>query len=190
VLSKFDQFRESRNPALVFVVMAAGRAQRPTASRSAAQRRAADRAAAIAATLEAVRMLDLATARYRSAVASRWGVTISDSYVMSNIAMSGGRMTPRDLARRLMISSGTLTTMIDRLEAAGYVERSANPNDRRSLLIGLTDRGRSSLFSTGEQVGAALDAALPAEGVDEVLAGLVAVATAIDGVTDALRHDD
>jgi DNA-binding MarR family transcriptional regulator len=40
-----------------------------------------------------------------------------------------------------MVSSGTMTNRIDQLEKAGFVERVVNPDDRRSVLIALTDEG-------------------------------------------------
>jgi DNA-binding MarR family transcriptional regulator len=145
---------------------------------------AAARDNAIAATVEAIRELDLATARYRATLAAQWGITVSDSLVMSNLAMSGGSMTPRDLARRLLISSGTLTTMVDRLEAGGYVTRTANPDDRRSLLVGLTEKGRESLFYTCSNLMTELDKLLSADYGQASVAELRAIAEAMDGATD------
>ena len=40
-----------------------------------------------------------------------------------------------------MVSSGTMTNRIDQLEKAGLVQRINNPQDRRSVLIALTDKG-------------------------------------------------
>jgi DNA-binding MarR family transcriptional regulator len=41
----------------------------------------------------------------------------------------------------MMITSGTMTNRIDQLEKAGFVERSHNPDDRRSVIISLTEKG-------------------------------------------------
>ena len=49
---------------------------------------------------------------------------------------------PRDLLDSLMVTSGGLTNRIDRLEAAGLIERAANPEDRRGIRLQLTDAGR------------------------------------------------
>lgn len=49
----------------------------------------------------------------------------------------------RDLQRSLMLSSGGTTKRLDRLEAAGLIERHADPNDRRGTLIALTGAGRA-----------------------------------------------
>ena len=41
-----------------------------------------------------------------------------------------------------MVTSGTMTNRIDQLVKAGLVERIQNPNDGRSVLVGLTRQGR------------------------------------------------
>ena len=53
------------------------------------------------------------------------------------------RPAPRDLLDTLMVTSGGLTNRIDRLEAAGLVERTADPEDRRGIRLQLTDSGRA-----------------------------------------------
>ena len=50
-------------------------------------------------------------------------------------------MTPTELMRSVMLSSGAMTNRIDRLEKLGFVERCPEPTDRRSLLVKLTDKG-------------------------------------------------
>jgi DNA-binding MarR family transcriptional regulator len=52
------------------------------------------------------------------------------------------RLTPTELYRWLMLSSGAMTNRIDRLEEDGLVERVDDPRDRRGCLVGLTERGR------------------------------------------------
>lgn len=51
------------------------------------------------------------------------------------------RLSPGDLLDTTMVSSGTMTNRIDQLEKAGLVERIANPEDRRSVIIALTEEG-------------------------------------------------
>lgn len=135
-------------------------------------------------------MFDLATARYRLTLAADWGVTVSDSLVLTHLAVADRAITPRDLARRLLISSGTVTTMVDRLERAGLVKRSANPDDRRSLLIGLTDKGRRSLLYSGVDFVEALDDSLPATQDGAFADTLRGIAEAIDAVTNAIQAMD
>ncbi|MFT6659589.1 MarR family winged helix-turn-helix transcriptional regulator [Maritalea sp.] len=50
-------------------------------------------------------------------------------------------LTPTQLYEATMVSSGGMTNRIDRLEKAGLVERRKNPNDRRGVMVALTDEG-------------------------------------------------
>ena len=51
------------------------------------------------------------------------------------------QLSPTELFKSMMVSSGTMTNRIDRLEAAGWVERIPDERDRRGTLIHLTDEG-------------------------------------------------
>lgn len=48
-----------------------------------------------------------------------------------------------ELAQKTSLSKSTLTSMLDRLEAAGHIERAPSPEDRRSILICRTDQDRA-----------------------------------------------
>ena len=52
------------------------------------------------------------------------------------------RITSSELGKRTELDSATLTGILDRLAAAELMERQENPDDRRSILIHLTDKGR------------------------------------------------
>ncbi|WP_081940718.1 MarR family winged helix-turn-helix transcriptional regulator, partial [Actinomyces sp. S6-Spd3] len=64
--------------------------------------------------------------------------------VLSSLRRSGSpyALTPGVLMNELLVSSGTMTNRIDRLEAKGLVERSPSPSDRRAVLVSLTVEGR------------------------------------------------
>ena len=47
-----------------------------------------------------------------------------------------------DLVQVFGIKQSTFTSLLDRLEKAGYVRREINPEDRRSFLIHISDEGR------------------------------------------------
>src|SRR5262245_37190876 len=54
-----------------------------------------------------------------------------------------GPMLVNEIGRRIELTSGSLTTAVDRLEARGLVERSADANDRRAKQVSLTRSGRT-----------------------------------------------
>jgi len=64
--------------------------------------------------------------------------------VLATLRRSGApyRLTPTELYRWLMLSSGAMTNRIDRLEEEALVERVDDPRDRRGCLVGLTESGR------------------------------------------------
>lgn len=87
--------------------------------------------------------------------------------VLSSLRRAGApyELTPGALMNELLVSSGTMTNRIDRLERAGLVSRSPAPDDRRAVLVALTPRGKTrvdealiSLLSCERQILAALDA--------------------------------
>jgi DNA-binding MarR family transcriptional regulator len=56
-----------------------------------------------------------------------------------------GPLSPSALGDKLIVTRATVTGVVDSLERRGYVERTPNPQDRRSLLIRLTPSGRKVL---------------------------------------------
>ncbi len=52
------------------------------------------------------------------------------------------RLTPTQLSRATLLTSGAITGRLDRLEKAKLVRRSADPTDRRGVRVALTDKGR------------------------------------------------
>ncbi|HEU5037361.1 MAG TPA: MarR family transcriptional regulator [Nocardioides sp.] len=71
----------------------------------------------------------------------------------------GGLTTPHELAEHLGISTAATTTMLDRLSAAGHVERVPHPTDRRSKAVVATqhsyDEVRGHLSDTHDRMRAA-----------------------------------
>lgn len=55
------------------------------------------------------------------------------------------RLRMQELARRVLISKSGLTRLVDRLCAAGYLEREPDPEDGRGTLAVMTKKGRDAL---------------------------------------------
>ncbi|TDE33004.1 MarR family transcriptional regulator [Actinomadura sp. 6K520] len=85
------------------------------------------------------------------------------------------QLSPGRLLRATLVTSGTMTNRIDRLAAAGLVERHPDPQDKRGVLVRLTDAGRTRVDAAFadllEREQAILDSLGP--GQREVLADLL-----------------
>lgn len=73
------------------------------------------------------------------------GLKDGDYGVLVALRRSGPpyELTPTDLARSQMMTSGGMTAVIDRVERRGLVDRAPNPADRRGSLVRLTADGRA-----------------------------------------------
>jgi len=81
--------------------------------------------------------------RRQEAVFSRFGVNRGEVGALSALRVSGPphRLSPTRLGRGLMLSSAGVTSRIDRLERRGLVRRLPDPDDRRGVIVELTDEG-------------------------------------------------
>ena len=68
------------------------------------------------------------------------GVSAAGGLVLG-ILRDHGTMSPSELGERLIVTRATVTGLLDSLERRGFVSRSANPADRRSLLVEITPAG-------------------------------------------------
>ncbi|MDX1747862.1 MAG: MarR family transcriptional regulator, partial [Halobacteriales archaeon] len=73
------------------------------------------------------------------------GIPHTSFEALIRIERSGGHMAMGELASQIVLSSGGVTRLVDRLAAEGFVERSDCPEDRRVQWAVITDRGREKL---------------------------------------------
>jgi DNA-binding MarR family transcriptional regulator len=85
--------------------------------------------------------------RLWDSTAERFGLSQGGAYkvLMKLRQAPDHRMTPGELSTRLVLSTGAMTNRLDRLEDAGLVTRDRDPQDRRSVIVRLTERG-TALF--------------------------------------------
>lgn len=62
--------------------------------------------------------------------------------ILGVLMLSEDGMNQREIAEEMGVSPSTLSEMINRLVEDGYVERKADPGDRRARLLSLTEAGR------------------------------------------------
>ncbi|HMK63626.1 MAG TPA: MarR family transcriptional regulator, partial [Acidimicrobiales bacterium] len=81
--------------------------------------------------------------RDSSAQLAPLGLTMAQSRILRLVADGSLRMA--DIAGRMDVVPRTITPMVDDLAEAGLIDRRADPDDRRSVLVGLTPAGRGLL---------------------------------------------
>lgn len=94
-------------------------------------------------TIGRVNRLSLALKHRMEEVWKRYGLNAASFDVLATLRRSPSPqgLSPCDLLNATMVTSGTMTNRIDRLERAGLVERVNNPDDGRSVLVRLTTTG-------------------------------------------------
>ncbi|NUR06611.1 MAG: MarR family transcriptional regulator [Nocardioidaceae bacterium] len=110
--------------------------------------------------------------RARRQAFAEHGVESWEFDVLAALRRAGApyELSPGRLLRETLVTSGTMTNRVDRLESRGLVERLPDPKDRRGVLVRLTEAGRRT-------VDGALDGLLARE--RDLLTGL--------GATDQQR---
>lgn len=89
------------------------------------------------------RLLDLAR---RDAFAAQ-GIESWEFDVLAALRRAGKpyQLTPGQLLRETMVTSGTMTNRVDRLVERGLVTRAPDPSDRRGIRVGLSSRGKRAV---------------------------------------------
>jgi DNA-binding MarR family transcriptional regulator len=71
-----------------------------------------------------------------------WGLTVAQAPVLVILREAGRPIMITEVARRLLLETPSVTTMVDRLTERGLVERIKDPKDRRKTLVALTRKGK------------------------------------------------
>ncbi|MBT8417957.1 MAG: MarR family winged helix-turn-helix transcriptional regulator [Silicimonas sp.] len=74
----------------------------------------------------------------------RFGITIPEWRVLVNVGYSD-KVSVRDIQKRVRLEKSKVSRAATRLEAAGYLTKRIDPDDRRLLHLELTDKGRALL---------------------------------------------
>jgi DNA-binding MarR family transcriptional regulator len=112
--------------------------------------------------LNAVRDYGINLTLFRNAMNEWAGLNATDMECLRLLFLKS-ISSPSELARLTGLTSGATTAMLDRLEKAGLIERSSNPDDRRGTLI-------SPAKSSAEKAAAWFESARKAQ--DELISSL------------------
>jgi DNA-binding MarR family transcriptional regulator len=74
-----------------------------------------------------------------------YGLSTATFNVLMILEGAAEPLCPWQIGERLLVTRGTVTGLLDSLERAGLINRTPHPDDRRMLLIELTDAGRDLL---------------------------------------------
>lgn len=138
---------------------------------------------AIAALAKALRLLSVTGEHLSHVLARQLKLAPSDLVALGHL-YNDGPLTPRELATRMEMTSGTMTALLDRVERAGFLIRNSNPDDRRSLLISVTPAGEHAVQWVDEHVDATLREAL-ASTPEAVVTALVGVLSEMGAALEA-----
>jgi len=89
--------------------------------------------------LMAARDNGIASVLFRNAMGRRLGLGLTEYECLSFLTIKGPS-SPTALARYTGLTTGSVTAMLDRLEALGFVARHPNPDDRRGILVDVDPR--------------------------------------------------
>jgi DNA-binding MarR family transcriptional regulator len=135
---------------------------------------------AIAHLTTVLRRMGAASALHSQAVAKRVSLAPVDLECLDMILLAGP-VTAGQIMEHTKLTSGAVTGLIDRLAKKGYVERAADPQDRRKVIVRIVQeaiRPIQELFVPMAERSAALMQQYSAEEL-ELIAGFVEKGTAL-----------
>jgi DNA-binding MarR family transcriptional regulator len=80
------------------------------------------------------------------------GLTKGGFNVLQVVGGADEPLTPGEIAGRVLVRSATVTGIVDTLVRRKYVERRADPNDRRRVLVAITKEGRRAMKTANQYV--------------------------------------
>ncbi|WP_456847555.1 MarR family winged helix-turn-helix transcriptional regulator, partial [Cellulomonas sp. P5_C6] len=103
----------------------------------------AERESRIAVWRDLVAAHDRLMKQFQTELKAEFDLSVPQYDALLRLSLAGGTcLRMGEVADALLFSSGAATKVFDRLVERGLVERGADPRDRRTVLVGLTDAGR------------------------------------------------
>ena len=79
----------------------------------------------------------------RKRLRERFDVTLPRFDLMAQLDKAPEGLTLSDLSKRMMVSNGNVTALVERLAASGHLDRRTSDTDRRAQVVSLTSLGRA-----------------------------------------------
>lgn len=98
----------------------------------------------------------------------KFDLSIMDSLGMHGISDFGvlqvlyynGTTAVNEIGKKIMLTSGSITAAIDRVEKRGLVVRSYSPSDRRKIMVSLTEQGEEEITQAVREHSTSLEKAV------------------------------
>jgi DNA-binding MarR family transcriptional regulator len=143
--------------------------------------------------MEALRAWAVAFAELNQQMSSWLDLPTTDANALGQVLWadsSGDPLSPARLGQRIGMTSGSVTVLVDRLEAAGLLARSREHSDRRRVTLRPTpaarERARAFLEESSAEIAAAVQGSSAAE-LATSTAFIRKMAAAASGATTRLR---
>lgn len=107
----------------------------------------------------AVHELAVAIAEADVVAAAALGVTAGDHLALKHLLAAAEPLGPVELARLLGMSSGSATTLVERLARAGHVDRRPHPSDGRRRAVTVTAATRDRMLGALRPIADAIETA-------------------------------
>ncbi|MFD0686295.1 MarR family winged helix-turn-helix transcriptional regulator [Actinomadura fibrosa] len=83
----------------------------------------------------------------------RHGISPAGFFTLRLLITAEDGLRPGEIAKRLLITPASVTSVVDTLERNGHVERRRSEHDRRAVLVHATDAGRRLMAEKGRPIG-------------------------------------
>lgn len=114
----------------------------PLDAETKAAERPADHEPELRLWLRLLSCTNLIEGEVRRRLRENFGVTLPRFDLMAQLDKAPAGMTLGELSQRMMVSNGNVTGLVERLVAAGLLDRRPSANDRRAQMVSLTAEGR------------------------------------------------
>jgi DNA-binding MarR family transcriptional regulator len=142
----------------------------------------------LAKLMTAFRVLQMQHARVLHHESHTRSLNATDTrFVFFLAAADGQGVTPKQAGEYLELTTGAMTSLIDRLEKRAHIERRPNPEDRRSILIHLTPSGAEVAKGIGAVYTSAFREVIAPDDRAQLAAAFDRLGTALDRHSRAVR---
>ena len=127
---------------------------------------------------------NLVETEIRRRLREQFDVTLPRFDLMAQLERAPNGMTLGEISKRMMVSNGNVTGLVERLVDSGHIVRSSPPNDRRVQIIAMTETGRAAfaeMASQHEEWIAEMFQGLSVREVEALLKALARLKTSVQG---------